>query len=183
MKKLFLIGIIALCASCTQEEKTKVRAQKPSKEPKPVEQTTNPQPKNEPLTPKAATTKPLPPRTIPTSPTISELTDEPVPNKPAIEPYSNPNINKWEEAFGKDAKWQDLYQSSVTHYLNGISNNLAQNASLKITKSQLVFVYGKKMYDAFPLTPEFAEYSALKFEQSEDLKGFIAQHPGRITED
>ena len=95
--------------------------------------------------------------------------------------YQNPNLADWEATFGKDPKWLDLYQESVSHFLIGLANRLNQNPQLKINKSEVIFRYGQKMYDLFLLTPEFAEYCKIKFQSSDELQNFIAQHQGQIN--
>ncbi len=98
-------------------------------------------------------------------------------------PYVNPNFNAWDAYFGSDPKWVALYQESLTHYLQGLVNNLEQNTALRMERSMIVFVYGKKMEDAFMLTPEFAEYAKIRFEKSTELAAFVRTYPSRIIED
>jgi hypothetical protein len=50
-------------------------------------------------------------------------------------------------------------------------------------RSMIVFVYGKKMEDAFMLTPEFAEYAKMRFEKSTELAAFVGTYPSRIIKD
>jgi hypothetical protein len=98
-------------------------------------------------------------------------------------PYVNPNFNAWDVYFGSDPKWVALYQESLTHYLQGLVNNLEQNTALRMERSMIVFVYGKKMEDAFMLTPEFAEYAKIRFEKSTELAAFVRTYPSRIIKD
>ena len=98
-------------------------------------------------------------------------------------PYVNPNFNAWDAYFGSDPKWVALYQESLTHYLQGLVNNLEQNTALRMERSMIVFVYGKKMGDAFMLTPEFAEYAKMRFEKSTELAAFVRTYPSRIIKD
>lgn len=98
-------------------------------------------------------------------------------------PYVNPNFNAWDAYFGSDPKWVALYQESIAHYLQGLSYNLEQNSTLQMERSMIVFVYGKKMQDAFMLTPEFAEYAKLRFEKSTEFADFVRTYPSRIIED
>lgn len=98
-------------------------------------------------------------------------------------PYVNPNFNAWDAYFGSDPKWVALYQESLTHYLQGLVNNLEQNIALRMERSTIVFVYGKKMEDAFMLTPEFAEYAKIRFEKSTELAAFVRTYPSRIIKD
>lgn len=97
--------------------------------------------------------------------------------------YTNPSLSLWDEHFGKDPKWMALYQESVDHYLLGVANNLEQQPTLRIARSMLVFVYGKKMNETFVLSPEFVEFAKNKFEHSTELSAFIQTHPTRIIED
>jgi len=76
-----------------------------------------------------------------------------------------------------------LYQESIAHYLQGLANNLEQNSTLQMERSMIVFVYGKKMQDAFMLTPEFAEYAKIRFEKSTEFADFVRTYPSRIIED
>ena len=98
-------------------------------------------------------------------------------------PYVNPNFNAWDAFFGSDPKWVALYQESIAHYLQGLANNLEQNSTLQMERSMIVFVYGKKMEDAFMLTPEFAEYAKIRFEKSTEFADFVRTYPSRIIED
>ena len=47
----------------------------------------------------------------------------------------------------------------------------------------IVFVYGKKMQEAFMLTTEFAEYAKIRFEKSTEFADFVRTYPSRIIED
>ncbi len=102
---------------------------------------------------------------------------------PVNTPYVNPNFNTWDAYFGSDPKWVALYQESLTHYLQGLVNNLEQNTALRMERSMIVFVYGKKMEDAFMLTPEFAEYAKIRFEKSTELAAFVRTYPSRIIKE
>ena len=97
--------------------------------------------------------------------------------------YTHPSLSEWEEHFEKDPKWMALYQESVDHYLIGVANNLEQQSNLRIARSILVFVYGKKMNETFLISPEFVEFAKNKFEHSTELSTFIQTHPTRIIED
>jgi len=97
--------------------------------------------------------------------------------------YTNPSLSQWDTHFGNDPKWMAIYQESVDHYLLGVANNLERQLDLSITRSMLVFVYGKKMNETFLLSPEFVEFAKNKFEHSTELRTFIQTHPMRIIED
>lgn len=97
--------------------------------------------------------------------------------------YSNPALNQWANHFENDPKWIALYHESVNHYLLGVTNNLQQQPNLNIAKSMLIFVYGKKMDETFPLSPEYVEFAKFKFEHSTELRTFIQRYPTRIIED
>jgi len=97
--------------------------------------------------------------------------------------YTNPSLSQWEAHFGNDPKWMAIYEESVDHYLLGVSNNLERQSDLSITRSMLIFVYGKKMNETFLLSPEFVEFAKNKFEHSTELRAFIQTHPMRIIED
>jgi len=97
--------------------------------------------------------------------------------------YTNPSLSQWEAHFGNDPKWMAIYQESVDHYLLGVANNLERQPDLSIMRSMLVFVYGKKLNETFPLSPEFVEFAKNKFEHSTELHTFIQTHPKRIIED
>jgi hypothetical protein len=98
-------------------------------------------------------------------------------------PYVNPNFNAWDAYFGSDPKWVALYQESIAHYLQGLAYNLEQNSTLQMERSMIVFVYGKKMEDAFMFTPEFAEYATIRFEKSTEFTAFVRTYSSRIIED
>jgi hypothetical protein len=76
-----------------------------------------------------------------------------------------------------------LYQESISRYLNGIDHNLKQQPTLRISRSKLIEVYGKKMFDTFQLNPEFAEFAKHNFGESPELYLFVSQHSNQITED
>ena len=97
--------------------------------------------------------------------------------------YKNPSLSQWDSHFGNDPKWMAIYQESVEHYLLGVANNLDRQSDLSITRSMLIFVYGKKMNETFLLSPEFVEFAKNKFEHSTELRTFIQTHPMRIIED
>jgi len=97
--------------------------------------------------------------------------------------YSIPALSHWANHFENDPKWIALYHESVNHYLIGVKNNLQQQPNLSIAKSMLIFVYGKKMNETFPLSPEYVEFAKYKFEHSTELRTFIQTYPTRIIED
>jgi hypothetical protein len=97
--------------------------------------------------------------------------------------YTNPSLSQWGAHFGNDPKWIAIYQESVDHYLLGVANNLERQPDLSITRSMLIFVYGKKMNETFLLSPEFVEFAKNRFEHSTELHTFIQTHPARIIED
>ena len=97
--------------------------------------------------------------------------------------FKNPSLEKWENGFGKDPQWMQLYQESIIRYLNGVEFNLNQQPELQISRSKLVEVYGKKMFDTFQLTPEFAEFAKHRFRESSEFYLFVRKHANQITED
>ena len=97
--------------------------------------------------------------------------------------FENPSMEKWKNGFGKDPQWMQLYQESISRYLNGIDYNIKQQPTLRISRSKLIEVYGKKMFDTFPLSPEFAEFAKHNFSESPELYLFVSQHSNQITED
>jgi hypothetical protein len=97
--------------------------------------------------------------------------------------FENPSMEKWKNGFGNDPQWMQLYQESISRYLKGIDYNLKQQPTLRISRSKLIEVYGKKMFDTFPLSPEFAEFAKHNFSESPELYLFVSQHPNQITED
>ncbi|MFM7595879.1 MAG: hypothetical protein ACKO4Y_06855 [Flavobacteriales bacterium] len=107
------------------------------------------------------------------------------PKAPVVESvtYSNPALDQWTDYFEKDPKWKAIYQETVTHYLIGVRNNLQRDSSLTIPKSMLTFIYGKKINDTFPLSPEFVEFAKHKFEYSSELQQFIQANPTQLIED
>jgi hypothetical protein len=97
--------------------------------------------------------------------------------------YTNPSLSQWDSHFGNDPKWMAIYKESVDHYLLGVANNLERQSDLRITRSMLIFVYGKKMNETFLISPEFVEFAKNKFEHSPELQTFIQKYQTRITED
>ena len=97
--------------------------------------------------------------------------------------FENPSMEKWENGFGKNPQWMQLYQESISRYLTGIENNLNQQPNLRISRSKLIEVYGKKMFDTFQLTPEFAEFAKHRFSESPEFYLFVSKHSNQITED
>jgi len=97
--------------------------------------------------------------------------------------FENPSMEKWENGFGKDPQWMQLYQESISRYLTGIDHNLNQQPNLRISRSKLIEVYGKKMFDTFQLTPEFAEFAKHRFSESPEFYLFVSKHSNQITED
>lgn len=97
--------------------------------------------------------------------------------------FENPSMEKWKNGFGNDPQWMQLYQESISRYLNGIDYNIKQQPTLRISRSKLIEVYGKKMFDTFPLSPEFAEFAKHNFSESPELYLFVSQHSNQITED
>lgn len=183
MKKLLVLGIIMFSLGCNHKSNPKQK--KHAKQHHNVNQSkVNLKQRTETSDSLVINKPPKKPRlVIAQNQKLNEVKDKPLEQSIIHQSYKNPNMNSWEEVFGKDEKWQDLYESSVSHYLNGLSNNLQQNPSLRMEKSAIVFVYGKKMYETFLLTPEFAEYSKTKFEQSDELSRFIENHSNQITQD
>ena len=49
--------------------------------------------------------------------------------------------------------------------------------------STYTFLSAKKMFDTFPLSPEFAEFAKHNFSESPELYLFVSQHSNQITED
>ena len=97
--------------------------------------------------------------------------------------YQNPNLEDWENTFGKDPKWMELYQASIVHYLQGLQYNLDRDPKLTLNLSMIVLVYGNKMTDTFYLAPEFAAYAKIRFEKSEELAAFLLRNPLRTVKD
>jgi hypothetical protein len=97
--------------------------------------------------------------------------------------FENPSMEKWENGFGKDPQWMQLYQESISRYLTGIDHNLNQQPNLRISRSKLIEVYGKKMFDTFQLTPEFAEFAKNRFSESPEFYLFVSKHSNQIIED
>ncbi|MEY4126897.1 MAG: hypothetical protein RL737_1086 [Bacteroidota bacterium] len=177
---VFSIFLLWACTptenSATKQVKTKPEKSivKTHNKPTNQEQLNTKEPVQQNLTPK---------RLLKKEPSPLNAEKKPLKTITATYEYKNPSLSQWDAHFGNDPKWMAIYQESVDHYLLGVANNLERQSDLLITRSMLIFVYGKKMSETFLLSPEFVEFAKNKFEHSTELRTFIQTHPMRIIED
>jgi hypothetical protein len=91
--------------------------------------------------------------------------------------------SKWENAFSTNAEWMALYTESKTAFLTGWTNEFSSNPKSKISVSELLYAYRRRMEKAFFQSPEFMEFCIQRLAEDSDFQNFKLAHSAQVNAD
>ena len=91
--------------------------------------------------------------------------------------------SKWENAFSTNAEWMALYTESKTAFLTGWTNEFNSNPNSKISESELLYAYRRRMEKAFFQSPEFMEFCIQRLAEDSDFQNFKLAHSAQVNAD
>ena len=91
--------------------------------------------------------------------------------------------SKWENAFSTNAEWMALYTDSKTAFLTGWTNEFNSNPNSKISVSELLYAYRRRMEKAFFQSPEFMEFCIQRLAEDNDFQNFKLAYSEQVKAD
>lgn len=91
--------------------------------------------------------------------------------------------SKWENAFSTNAEWMALYAESKRAFLTGWTNEFNSNPKSKISVSELLYAYRRRMEKAFFQSPEFMEFCIQRLAEDSDFQNFKLAYSAQVNAD
>lgn len=91
--------------------------------------------------------------------------------------------SKWEKAFSTNAEWMALYTESKRAFLTGWTNEFNSNPKSKISVSELLYAYRRRMEKAFFQSPEFMEFCIQRLAEDSDFQNFKLAYSAQVNAD